>query len=223
MYVSGRGRNSPAVLPVDQAGFLRRSLRKVSVGCCAPFPLGELTPVIQERFVEMAVTTELSDDEKLLSGLRNRVYQLVILHEKPEDRDLFCQHYLEEKLFILLPKDHPLVGRESVTFDDLREYKVLLVSSIGFWMEICRKRLDPENLIVQSNMDALFELIEASTLPHFTSDRIMERGFSSPDRVTIPLEDPDAKTTCYIVCLNSEKKKYGDVFSAAREAVLRNR
>ena len=122
------------------ADFDRRQ-RTVSVGACAPFPLGELTPVIQERFVEMAVTTELSDDEKLLSGLRNRSYQLVILHEKPEGRDLFCQHYLEEKLFIVLPKDHPLAKRKSVTFDDLREYKVLLVSSIGFWMEICRKRL----------------------------------------------------------------------------------
>lgn len=204
------------------ADFDRRQ-RTVSVGACAPFPLGELTPVIQERFVEMAVTTELSDDEKLLSGLRNRSYQLVILHEMPEERDLFCQHYLEEKLFIVLPKDHPLAGRESVTFDDLREYKVLLVSSIGFWMEICRKRLDPEKLIVQNNMDALLELIEASTLPHFTSDRIIERGFSNPDRVTIPIEDPDAKTTYYIACLNSEKKKYGAVFSAAREAVLRNR
>ena len=202
------------------ADFDRRQ-RTVSVGACAPFPLGELTPVIQERFVEMAVTTELADDEKLLSGLRNRSYQLVILHEMPEERDLFCQHYLEEKLFIVLPKDHPLADRKSITFDDLREYKVLLVSSIGFWMEICRKRLDPEKLIVQNNMDALLELIEASTLPHFTSDRIMERGFSNPDRVTIPLEDPDAKTTYYIACLNSEKKKYGAVFSAAREAVLR--
>lgn len=202
------------------ADFDRRQ-RTVSVGVCAPFPLGELTPVIQERFVEMAVTTELADDEKLLSGLRNRSYQLVILHEKPEERDLYCQHYLEEKLFIVLPKDHPLAGRKSVTFDDLREYKVLLVSSIGFWMEICRRRLDPEKLIVQNNMDALLELIEASTLPHFTSDRIMERGGANPDRVTIPIEDPDAKTTYYIACLNSEKKKYGAVFSAAREAVLR--
>ena len=41
------------------ADFDRRQ-RTVSVGACAPFPLGELTPVIQERFVEMAVTTELA-------------------------------------------------------------------------------------------------------------------------------------------------------------------
>ena len=200
-----------------------RRQRTVSVGACAPFPLGELTPVIQENYIQMAVTTELAGDDRLLSGLRNRVYQLVILHEKPEDRDLYCQHYLEEKLFIVLPKEHVLAKRKSVTFDDLREYKVLLVNSIGFWMEVCRRRLNPENLIVQTNMDALLELIEASSLPHFTSDRILEHGGPNPDRVTIPIEDEDAKTTYYIACLNSEKKKYGAVFSAAREAVLRNR
>ncbi len=204
------------------ADFDRRQ-RTVSVGACAPFPLGELTPVIQERFVEMAVTTELADDGKLLSGLRNRVYQLVILHEMPEDKALFFQHYLEEKLFIVLPKAHPLSGRKSVSFDDLRGYKVLLGAAIGFWMDVCRRRLNAEDLLIQNSMEALNDLIEASSLPHFISDRIIERGFLSPDRVTIPIEDPDAKTTYYIACLNSEKKKYGAVFSAAREAVLRNR
>ena len=204
------------------ADFDRRQ-RTVSVGACAPFPLGELTPVIQERYIQMAVTTELADDERLLSGLRNRVYQLAILHEKPEDKDLFCQHYLEEKLFIVLPKDHPLSDRKSVTFDDLRGYKVLLGAAIGFWMDVCRRRLNAEDLLIQNSMEALFDLIEASSLPHFTSDRILERTGSNPDRATIPIEDEDAETTYYIACLNSEKKKYGAVFSAAREAVLRNR
>ena len=185
------------------ADFDRRQ-RTVSVGACAPFPLGELTPVIQERYIQMAVTTKLADDERLLSGLRNRVYQLAILHEKPEDKDLFCQHYLEEKLFIVLPPDHQLAERQFVTFDDLRGNKVLLGAA-------------------KNSMEALYDLIEASSLPHFTSDRILERTGPNPDRVTIPIEDGDAKTTYYIACLNSEKKKYGAVFSAAREAVLRNR
>ena len=204
------------------ADFDRRQ-RTVSVGACAPFPLGELTPVIQERYIQMAVTTELADDERLLSGLRNRVYQLAILHEKPGDKDLFCQHYLEEKLFIVLPPDHQLAERQFVTFDDLRGNKVLLGAAIGFWMDVCRRRLNTEDLLIQNSMEALYDLIEASSLPHFTSDRILERTGSNPDRVTIPIEDEDAKTTYYTACLNSEKKKYGAVFSAARETVLRNR
>ena len=193
------------------ADFDRRQ-RTVSVGACAPFPLGELTPVIQERYIQMAVTTELADDERLLSGLRNRVYQLAILHEKPG-----------EKLFIVLPPDHQLAERQFVTFDDLRGNKVLLGAAIGFWMDVCLRRLNAEDLLIQNSMEALYDLIEASSLPHFTSDRILERTGPNPDRVTIPIEDEDAKTTYYIACLNSEKKKYGAVFSAAREAVLRNR
>ena len=124
---------------------------------------------------------------------------------------------------LLLPKDHPLSDRKSVTFDDLRGNKVLLGAAIGFWMDICRRRLNTEDLLIQNSMEALYDLIEASSLPHFTSDRILERTCPNPDRVTIPIEDGDAKTTYYIACLNSEKKKYGAVFSAAREAVLRNR
>lgn len=204
------------------ADFDRRQ-RTVSLGACAPFPLGELTPVIQERFVEMAVSTELADDSRLITGLHNRVYQLAILHKKPEDKDLFFQHYLEEKLFIVLPKGHPLSDRKSITFDDLRGCKVLLGAAIGFWMDVCRRRLNAEDLLIQNSMEALYDLIEASTLPHFTSDRIIERGGINHERITIPIEDDDAKTTYYIACLNSEKKKYGAVFSAAREAVFRNR
>ena len=95
--------------------------------------------------------------------------------------------------------------------------------AIGFWMDVCRRRLNADDLLIQNSMETLFDLIEASSLPHFTSDRILERTGPNPDRVTIPIEDSDAKTTYYIACLNSEKKKYGAVFSAAREAVLRNR
>ena len=142
------------------ADFDRRQ-RTVSVGACAPFPLGELTPVIQERFVEMTISTELADDSRLITGRRNRVYQLVILHEKPEERELFCQHYLEEKLFIVLPPDHRLAERQFVTFDDLRGNKVLLGAAIGFWMDICRRRLNTEDLLIQNSMEALYDLIEA--------------------------------------------------------------
>ena len=199
-----------------------RRARTISVGSCAPFPLNELLPTVQERFSGMAITSELvCDDQRLVTGLKNRAYQLVILHEKPQDHDLFVQHYLEERLYITVPKNHPLAGRESVTFDDLCGMSVLLVGSIGFWMEVCLRRLNEENLLIQNNMDALNELIDASTLPYFNSDRMIERNGADPNRTTIIIDDDDAHAAYYIACLSSEKKKYGAVFSAAREAVLR--
>ena len=199
-----------------------RRRRTVSVGACAPFPLGELTPIIQERFVEMAVSTELADDERLITRLKNRAYQLVILHKRPDDDNLYCQHYLEEKLYIVVPETHPLSARDSITFDDLRGYNVLLGNSIGFWMDICRLRLKPENLLIQNSMDALFELVEASTLPFFTSDRIMERQNQPSGRIVIPIDDQDAHAVYYIACLAKDRNKYDAVFNAARDAVFRS-
>ncbi|MBQ6042772.1 MAG: LysR family transcriptional regulator [Clostridia bacterium] len=198
-----------------------RRQRTVGVGSSAPYPLGELIPMVQERFVGMAITSELSDDVKLINGLKNKLYQLAILHEYTNDPDLYLQHYLEERLYISLPKDHPLARQKSVTFAELRGMSILLMNSVGFWMDVCLKHLDPANMLIQKNSDALYELIEASNLPHFNSDRMLDRHGYDPGRVSLPISDDDAHTAFYIACLNSEKKKYGAVFSAAREAVLR--
>ena len=199
-----------------------RRQRTVGIGSSAPYPLGELIPLVQERFVGMAITSELvSDDERLKSGLKNKLYQLAILHEYTDDPDLYLQHYLEERLYISLPKDHPLAKQDSVSFADLRGMSILLIGSVGFWMDICLKHLDPANLLIQKSSDALYELIEASNLPHFNSDRMLDRHGDDPDRIALPISDNDAHAAFYIACLNSEKKKYGAVFSAAREAVLR--
>lgn len=49
------------------------------------------------------LSTELvGSDEKLLTGLRSHLYQMVVLHHLPKKKDLFCQRYLDEQLYITL-------------------------------------------------------------------------------------------------------------------------
>lgn len=140
-----------------------------------------------------------------------------------EDRVVFVDRpvVLYRRAHISLPKDHPLAKQDSVSFADLRGMSILLIGSVGFWMDICLKHLDPANLLIQKSPDALYELIEASNLPHFNSDRMLDRHGDDPDRIALPISDNDAHAAFYIACLNSEKKKYDAVFSAARETVLR--
>ena len=88
-------------------------------------------------------------------------------------------------------------------------------------MDVCRTHFDPANLLVQNSIEAMGELVEASSLPFFNSDRMLERGYGIPDRVSIPLIDEDAHAVYYIVCLSSDKKRLGSVFNAVREMVLR--
>ena len=76
-----------------------RSLRTVSIGSSSPFPINELMPTLQEYLTEKTILTELVDtDEHLLTGLKNRRYDIIILHSLPEDKALYCQRYMDEQI-----------------------------------------------------------------------------------------------------------------------------
>ena len=207
---------------IDRVIAFDRSLRTVSLGSCAPFPVNALMPTLQEHLTGKTLLTELqADDGRLLKDLRSHIYQLVILHEYPEEKDLYCQRYLEEQLYITLPEDHPLAKQDSVTFDDLKGIRILMTAGIGFWMDITLKHLSASNLLIQGSMDALGELIEASRLPFFNSNQMLSLGHEFPGRVSRPITDSDAHTTFWIACLASEQQKYRSLYSAIRGALLR--
>ena len=207
---------------IDRVVMFDRSLRTVSLGSCAPFPVNELMPTLQEQLPGKTLSSELlSSDEQLLKGLRNHLYQLVVLHENPEDKTLYCQRYLEEKLYITVPEEHPLAKKQSVTFNDLKGSRILMTSAIGFWMGITLKHLSESDLLIQTSTDALAELIDASNLPFFNSDQMMRTGTEIPGRISVPIKDDDAHATFWIACLASEQNQYRSLFSAIRGTMLR--
>lgn len=208
---------------IDRVTVFDRSLRTVSIGSCSPFPVNALMPIVQEHMPGKTLSMELSNsDEKLISGLHDNLYQLVILHTFPQNNDLFCQRYLDEQLYISITKDSPLAKKKSVTFEDLKGLSILMTSNVGFWMDITLKKIDPEKLLIQNSIDALGELIDASNLPFFNSDQMLKAGYQSQERVSLPITDPEAHATYWIACLSSEQQKYRSVFSAVRGNILRS-
>ena len=208
---------------IDHVVAYDRSLRTVSIGSCSPFPVNELMPSLQDYLSDKTILTELvSDDDRLLSGLKNHQYDLVILHTLPEDRALFCQRYMEERIYLAIPEDHPIAGQESVSFEQMKGLRILVSQGIGFWMDICKKHLSVSDLLVQSGMEALGELIEASSLPVFSSDRIIDLGYEIPGRIAIPISDEDAHATYWVVCRAADQKKFRSIFNVVRSYALRH-
>ena len=192
----------------------------ISVGACAPFPVNELMPILQEHFFGKAITSEITNDDHLLQGLTEHQYHLAILHQHPGDKTFFCQRYFEEQLYITLPKNHPLAGRKGVSFDDLRGTRILLSGNIGFWMDLCLEKLVASDLFVQTHPDALSELIEVSALPFFNSDQMIKRGYRVPGRKSVLISDSEAHVTYYLTCLASERKKFDSLFNAVRATTI---
>ena len=208
---------------IDHVVAYDRSLRTVSIGSCSPFPVNELMPSLQDYLSDKTILTELvSDDDRLLSGLKNHQYDLVILHTLPEDRALVCQRYMEERIYLAIPEDHPIAGQESVSFEQMKGLRILVSQGIGFWMDICKKHLSVSDLLVQSGMEALGELIEASSLPVFSSDRIIDLGYEIPGRIAIPISDEDAHATYWVVCRAANQKKFRSIFNVVRSYALRH-
>lgn len=77
-------------------------------------------------------------------------------------------------------------------------------------------------MLIQNNTDALSELADASTLPLFNSDRMIELGFEAPGRKSLPITDDDAHATYWVACRAADQAKYRSVFNVVRSYALRH-
>ena len=209
---------------IDRVLSFDRQLRTISIGSSSPFPINELMPTFQNYLSDKTILTELvSSDEALVKGLKNRQYDMVILHTLPDDKSLFCQRYMEEQIYISVSNDHPLARQSSVSFSDLSGIRILVSAHIGFWMDICKKHLNTSDLLVQNNADALDELADNSTIPLFNSDRMIELGYNAPGRISIPICDEDTHATYWVVCRTQDQNKFRSIFNVVRGYAIRHK
>lgn len=194
-----------------------RRRRTVALGACASLPINELMPVLQECFKGMAINCEIREDHGLLLGLRNQTYQLAVLHESPKEEGIFFRPYMEEHLAVSFPSGHALASEPSVTFKQLDGLSILAHGGAGFWLEICREQLKESRLLVQDSMESLEEIVDASALPVFHSDRAAKYHRETEKRVIVPIADEAAGITYYLACLDSEREKYRRVFQKLHE------
>ena len=197
-----------------------RSLHSVHIGACAPQPMAELMPILQDHFGDMTISSELVYGEKLIKGLKTGVYHLAILREAIEDKELFSQRYMSESLYICVPESHRLAKNETVRFSDLKGEKFLLYQHIGFWMSVCEEYMKDTTFLIQPDRDTFADLVTNTDYPAFASDRIINEGYRMEGRVFIPIDEDKARYTFYIACRTNDKKKYAAFFNSVRSEVI---
>jgi hypothetical protein len=129
---------------------------------------------------------------------------------------------MDEQIYLTVDENHPFAKKKSISFEEMRGMRILVSGRIGFWMDICKKHLSESDLLVQTSSEALGELIEASTLPFFNSDRMIEMGYQTPGRVPVPIGDEDAQATYWVACRTADQNKYRAIFNAVRSYTLRH-
>ena len=173
-----------------------RSRRTILIGSCAPMPLWEIPPLLSDLYPDMTISSEIRENEVLLQGLRDGLYQLVILPHPVDEPGITCVKYGEEHLYFSLPPAHPLSGSKGLYMRDLNGETMLLRNRLGFWRDVTDKKMQDTRFLEQEDI-AFDELVRSSALPSFSTDAALRRDGNPANRINIPILDEEANVTYF--------------------------
>ena len=179
---------------VQQVRDFDQRQRTVVIKSCAPAPLWELLPKLNAQKPGMVVSSAICQNEEVLAAWEDGSCDVAIL-PFPIDG---AKPFMQEKLFVCVPAEHELAAHETLTFADINGFNFLLRTELGFWDTLCREKMPASKFLVQTDASVFDELVRASSLPCFTTDYgQLQSGY--PERVNIPLQDPEAHITFYVI------------------------
>lgn len=199
---------------INRVRALDRSARTITVGAISPGPMMELTPILSSLYPDMTIATEQRTEELLLQGLRTGNYQMIILNHKLTDVELACHPCGTERLYFVVPPDHRIAHFTNCSFQDMNGESFLMATDVGYWDQIVRENMPDSHFLLQNGMEALAEIIQASSMPHFATDITLRLFGKDETRVCIPISDEAAVQPYYCFCLLANEKKYLEWFQA---------
>ena len=189
-----------------------RKSRTISLGVCAPAPVWLLTPLLSSQYPDKTIQTEIAEEPALLAGLENGSYQLIVLTAPPDKEAYFAKECGHENLMFALPKGHRYAKRKSLTFAEMNGENMLLMNDIGFWRFVPSVKMPDSRFLTQSDRFSFDELVRSSSLPSFTTNLANKFIDSGADRVDVPISDPDASVTYYLVGRKEQRKMFRSLF-----------
>lgn len=186
-----------------------RSLRTIDVVSCAPAPLWVLISRISRLYPGTSVTSRVADLAETEEALATGPCDVAVLPHPIESPEVTSTHLMDEHLYLCVPPDHALAGRDEVTFAELNGFNFLLGNDLGFWNDVVRQQLPASRFLVQDDEFALAELIRTSSLPCFTTDVALERRCRDvgESRALVPITDSEANVSFYLVATERSAKK----------------
>lgn len=193
---------------VSRIRLLERSRHTIHLGSCAPGPLMELPSILSSLYPEQTISTETRDEDTLLKGLMQGLYQLIILTHPPEDADICFHPCGSERLCFSLPRDHRLANEKAIPFSEMDGESFLMASEVGIWAEIVRTGMPNARFLLQGDTQALREVVRSSIMPSFVTDLTMRLLGLEEERVCVPIVDDCARMPYWCCCRKEDEKKY---------------
>ena len=184
---------------VQQVQAFDQRRKTIVVRSCAPAPLWQLLPKLTAGHAGMTIASSICQNEEVLAAWADGSCDVAILpfaYPGSGGPGAVC---MRENLFICVPPDHELAKHRELTFAQANGFNFLLRTELGFWDALCRQKMPASRFLVQTDEFAFDELVHSSSLPCFTTDYFKNREERYPGRVQVPLTDPEAHVTFYML------------------------
>lgn len=196
---------------VQKAIDFDRKNNTILIETCAPGPLWPLIPVISSLYPQMSLQTVTDIDEVIFNKIDKDEAQLGLTHTKPDENKYYFKEYGTESIFFALPKDHHYARRKSLSLREMNGENMLLMTDIGVW-NLVKEMMPDSRFLLQDDQFSFNELVQASSLPSFTSDLAIKYLGKPQKRVIVPINDKEATITYYLVCKKSKRKDFQNLF-----------
>lgn len=182
-----------------------KNLRNISIESCAPAPLWKILLLLSKKYPNNSISSKIIEINEIIKDVLNGQCDIGIIPFELCDKRILDFEYIKENLFICVPDNNPLAKKKEVTFDELNGFNCLLRDEIGFWTDLCYKKMPASKFLIQTDESEFRELVKASTLFCFATDVASYYNDFCHDRVEIPIADNDVHVTYHLIC-KPEKK-----------------
>ncbi len=191
---------------VQQVQAFDAKRKTIVVKSCAPVPLWELLRKLSETCPNMTVSSKICQNEEVLQAWEEGTCDIAILPFPIETKKGEIREFMQEHLFVCVPKEHTLAQYEALHCSQMNGFNFLLRSQLGFWDALCREKMPASKFLVQTDESVFNELVNASSLPCFTTDYIQNRDEAYHDRINIPILDAEVNVTFYLLTRKEMQK-----------------
>ncbi|MDI9590426.1 MAG: LysR family transcriptional regulator [Acidobacteriota bacterium] len=199
----------------DAFADLSRRQRTLLVGTVAPAPVWRITALTVERFPGTLLNPVLLPEDEVERRLMNREIDLAVTLHPMILPTMGSVRLMTEDLYAFLPKDHCLASRSSLSFADMDGEDFLVLSQVGFWMDMLHRNMAHAQIVEQADRVVFEHLVRTTRLISFVTN-ITRQDRREIDRIAVPITDADAHVTFYLSALEDAPERVTEIFGWVR-------
>ncbi len=178
----------------------------ISIGAVAPGPMLKYGNLLYSTYPNKTIVSKVDTEKNLIDALLDDIYDLIFTSMPIENENIVSQFAFTEKLYISVPHSHFLSQLNGgVYFKDIDGQSFLVAESLGIWDDIIIKYL-PKSKFFKQTMENLYVIINASTIPSFSTNITIPQRIEE-GRINIPILDDDATIDFYLNYKKGHKQK----------------